>query len=776
MTSMIDVRLSAALADRYRLERVLGSGGMATVYLAHDLRHHRDVAVKVLHAAVAGPAERRRFLDEIRLAAGLNHPHILPLFDSGDAGGFLFFVMPVMQGQTLRERLGREAPLPVGDAVGIAIDVADALDYAHRHNVLHRDIKPENILLHEGHAAVADFGIAKVAFAAAGDSDAATLTGAGRLIGTPAYMSPEQALGEELDGRSDLFSLGCVLYEMATGQVAFTGATTQAVIARRLTHSPARVDTLRAEVPREVADVVARLLKPAAADRYQTGAEVTAALRAAPGPGVGQTPITTRAPVVPLEKSIAVLPFVNMSADPENEFFSDGLTEELIIDLSRVHALRVISRTSSMQQKHSTRSLREIGRELGVTYLLTGSVRKAGTNLRITAQLVDACTDAQLWGEKYSGTADDVFDVQERVSRAIVDALDVTLRPEESQRLRDRPISNVRAFELYLQARQELRQYNVDRARPLIDRAISIEGEVPALRALRAMSVITGMRAGLHRDAAQLAAAEAEARALIALEPGNAQGHALLGYAAYERGDLREAVRALRQALELEPADEDMLFHLGISLEAAGRGAEAFELGQTMIANDPLSPMAGLLAGSASWFVGRAAEGIGWMERSLELAPESLIHHWAVGYHYCLLGRAGEGERHAAWMHDRQPSVVYSRQLRALVAALQGRLDEARTILAAVDVSGLDGHQLFHVAESIIMSGDTVGGMAALELAIDRSFCPYDFIAVHCPFLEPLRREAGFTRLLSRAARRADELSERGAGNAARSRTDEEAG
>ncbi|HSC27000.1 MAG TPA: tetratricopeptide repeat protein [Vicinamibacterales bacterium] len=311
----------------------------------------------------------------------------------------------------------------------------------------------------------------------------------------------------------------------------------------------------------------------------------------------------------------------------------------------------------------------------------------------------------------------------------------------------------VKVFELYLQARQELRQYNVDRALPLVERALSIEGEVPALRALRAMAVISRVRAGLHKDREQLAAAEAEARALIALEPDSAHGYALLGYAAYERGELAEGVRALRRAHQLDPADQDVLFHLGISLEAGGRSAEAFELGQQMLANDPLSPMAGMLAGSTTWFVGRAADGLEWMERALELAPDSAIHHWALGYHYCLLGRVDEGERHGQWLHERSPSIVYTLQLRALAAALKGRLDEARAILEPIDPSVLDGHQLFHVSESLTMSGDTARGMDALEVAIDRGFHPYDFIAVHCPFLEPLRGGPGFPRILSKAAR-----------------------
>ncbi|HQR18977.1 MAG TPA: serine/threonine-protein kinase, partial [Gemmatimonadales bacterium] len=468
-------RLTAALSDRYRIERELGQGGMARVYLAHDLKHDREVAIKVLREDLAETLGRSRFLREIRLAAALNHPHILPLYDSGEADGFLYFVMPVMTGQTLRDRLAAEKALPVEDAVRIATEVADALDYAHRHDVVHRDIKPENILLHEGHALVADFGIGK-ALAAASDASS-TATQIGVTVGTPAYMSPEQAAGGELDGRSDLFALGCVLYEMLTGDVAFTGPTVQAIIARRFVYSPPRVTELRNSIPEVVSQAVERLLEKAPGERPATGAQVASALRS--GEASASRPRSD-------DKSLAVLPFVNRSADAENEYFAEGLTEELITDLARVRALRVISRTSSMQLKGTTKGMREIGRELGVRYVLEGSVRRAGNSLRITAQLIDTLSDAQLWAEKYNGTMDDVFDVQERVSRAIVDALNVTLSSDEDRRLAARPIQDVRAFELYLQARQELRRYNVDRGVALLQQAIDIEGAVPALRALRA--------------------------------------------------------------------------------------------------------------------------------------------------------------------------------------------------------------------------------------------------------------------------------------------------
>ena len=413
-------RLTTALADRYRLGAELGGGGMATVYRAHDLRHEREVALKVLRADLGDALGRDRFLREIRLAASLTHPHILPLYDSGDANGTLWFTMPLLTGETLRDRLVRSGRLPVDEVVRIAGEVADALDYAHRHEVVHRDIKPENILLHEGHAMVADFGIGKALVAAAEQHTMHTQIGV--TVGTPAYMSPEQAAGEAVDGRSDLFALGCVLFELLTGEVAYSGPTVQATIARRFVHTPPPMAVLRPEVPVSLAHLVDRLLAKEAEERMATGAQVLETLRTPVTVPVAQPAAATLAH---LERSVVVLPFANVSPDADTEYFSDGLTDELITDLSRVKSLRVISRTTAMQYKGTTQSLRTIGDTLGVRWALTGSVRRAGNALRINAQLVDVQRDEPRWAEKYNGTLDDVFDVQERVSRAIVDALDV---------------------------------------------------------------------------------------------------------------------------------------------------------------------------------------------------------------------------------------------------------------------------------------------------------------------------------------------------------------
>ena len=756
MTDTLD-RLRDALADRYRVERELGAGGMATVYLARDVRHDRDVAIKVLNAELAESLGRQRFVREIRMAAKLNHPHILPLYDSGECDGFLYFVMPVMQGQTLRDRLTLERMLPVDDAVRIATEVADALDYAHRQDVVHRDIKPENILLHEGHAVVADFGIGKAIVAAA--SESSTFTQIGVTVGTPAYMSPEQATGEELDGRSDLFSLGCVLYEVLTGEVAFTGATAQATIARRFLYSPPLVNEKRDDVSPKVAELVDRLLAKSPASRYTSGAQVVSTLRTATTSG--PRAVTPRPTETPNEKSIAVLPFTNMSADADNEFFSDGLTEELITDLSGVKALRVTSRNSSMQFKGTAKTPPEIGRTLGVRYLLTGSVRKAGNALRITAQLLDAEKDTPLWAEKYSGTMDDVFDVQERVSRAIVEALEVKLTSSEDVRLAARPIQNARAFELYLQARAEMRRYgaSLDHAAMLLARAIEIEGESPPLRALRAFMEFSKVRGGTAGDLRPLDTAETEARALVQLVPDAPYGHALLGFVAYERGQLKDAARHLTRAMELDPADADVLFFLTITLQAAGQIEAGQSLSKRFYEVDPLSPFSGAMLCCSEWFSGNLGKHVDALERSLALDPENPILHWALGYTYALMGRSQDAGVQAKWMLAHTPELPYTAQLSSLVDAVDGRREAALAVLARADVTLLDAHQTFHASESYAMAGDTTRALALLEHAVDHGMYPYRFYAEYCPFMAPLRGRPDFERIVAKAARRVAEFS-----------------
>ena len=374
-------RIRSAFSDNYTIDRELGRGGMSTVYLAQDAKHERLVALKVLHPDLAATLGPDRFLREIKLAARLNHPHILPLHDSGEASGFLYYVMPYVEGESLRERLDRDKQLPIEEAVHHGRAIASALDYAHRQNVVHRDIKPENVMLYEGEAMVMDFGIAKAVSAAGSE----TLTQTGMMIGTPAYVSPEQAAGEmNLDGRSDQYSLAVMVYEMITGERPFNGATPQAIMAKRFTETPKPLRTVRRDTPENVEKAVMRAMATEPTGRYTTSAQFGQALASG---GVTTPTDTASLPkaAVSAAKSVAVLPFTNMSADPENEYFTDGMAEEIINALTKIQSLRVASRTSSFAFKGKNEDINEIGRKLRVSTVLEGSVRKMGNRLRITA-------------------------------------------------------------------------------------------------------------------------------------------------------------------------------------------------------------------------------------------------------------------------------------------------------------------------------------------------------------------------------------------------------
>ncbi len=473
MTDLLP-RLQPALAGHYLIERELGRGGMATVFLAHDIKHDRLVALKVLHPELAASLGPERFLREIKVAARLNHPHILPLHDSGQAGDLLYYVMPYVEDESLRHRLNREKQLPVEDALQIARNVAAALDYAHRHQVVHRDIKPENVMLHEGEALVTDFGIAKAISVAGGES----LTQTGMAVGTPAYMSPEQAAGEaEPDGRSDIYSLGCMLYEMLAGAPPFTGPTAQAVITKRFTEPVPSLRAARSSVPEAIEQAVTKALARVPADRFATAAQLAQALvvhSETTPPGI--TPVSQA--TASAAKSIAVLPFADMSPQRDQEYFCEGMAEEIINALTKIQALRVASRSSAFAFKGQNQDIRRVGEQLGVATVLEGSVRKAGNKLRITAELINVAGGYHVWSERYDRDMEDVFAIQDEIAQNIVRALRVMLSEDEKRAIEKVPTADVKAYDYYLRGRQFFHQWRkkgVEHARRMFERAIEID-------------------------------------------------------------------------------------------------------------------------------------------------------------------------------------------------------------------------------------------------------------------------------------------------------------
>ncbi len=634
--AMTDVltQLRTALAGRYQIERELAVGGMATVHLARDLKHDREVALKVLRPELAVALGAERFLQEVRITARLEHPHILTLIDSGEADGLLYYVLPYVKGESLRALITRERQLEIVDALKIAAQVASALDYAHRHGVIHRDIKPENILLHEGEAVVADFGIALAVREAGGQR----LTETGLSLGTPHYMSPEQATGErELDARADIYSLAAVVYEMLAGEPPHTGPTVHAVIAKLLTERPTSLRTVRHAVPEAVDAAVARALAKVPADRFATAARFAQALES----GVA----SLAAPAGGLD-SIAVLPFANLSADPENEYFSDGVTEEIINALTKVAALRVAARTSAFAFKGKNLDVRTIGQQLSVSTVLEGSVRRAGNRLRIAAQLIKAADGFHLWSETYERDLQDVFAIQDEISRAIVGALKVKLLMEPHTPIVQPPTDDLDAYTLCLKGRfywNKRTEAGLRKGADLFQQAIARD----ATYVLAHVGLADSFNVLGYYDhlAPREAFPKARAAALQALEIDGAcaEAHASLGYVRlYHDWSWQVAEDAFKRAIALNPRYATAYLYYGNLLVVMGRHAEAIRMFEEGRRLDPLSLIINAGAGWALYYWHRYDEAIASLRAVIDMEGGFYLAHLWVGNSYAETGRLEE--------------------------------------------------------------------------------------------------------------------------------------
>jgi len=741
-------RLSAALADRYRLERELGQGGMATVYLAEDRKHQRRVAIKVLRPEIAAAIGAERFLREITTTANLHHPHILALYDSGEAAGFLYYVMPFVEGESLRERLTREKQLPLDDALQISREVADALSYAHSRGVIHRDIKPENILLESGHAVVADFGIAKAVRAAGGE----TLTQAGMAIGTPPYMSPEQAAGAEvLDGRSDLYSLACVLYEMLAGQPPFTGATAESVIHQHISVDPQPITNLRPAVPREIAGTLARALAKVPADRFNPVAQFGEALLQSTSRAARRESAVSRD-----RPSVAVLPFVNMSAEADNEYFSDGVTEEIISALSRLEGLRVASRTSAFAFKGKAPDLRTVGDALNVSTVLEGSVRKAGQRVRVTAQLIRVADDEHLWSDRFDSDLEDIFGVQDRLAQSIVEVLRVKLLDAEAEAIVAPGTRNVAAYEHYLRGRyywNKRDQQDLQRGIQQFEQAIALDPHYALAHVGLADSYnIIGFY-DLMPPREAFARAKAAASRALELNGRLAAAHASLGYVLfYHDWNATAALAAYRRAMELDPRYAVAHQWYSNCLDQLGRFADAEREWRVALELDPLSLIINAGIGWHHYFAREFEQAVAALQRALELDPTFVPANVWLGQALAALGRfpaAIAAFQAAVQSSQESPSAVAElargHALAGDEATARGLLDrllqaETERYLPSYEIAGI------HLA-----LGETDEAFRRLERAFDDRSHSLAFLGTD-PRLDPVRDDARYRDLQRRVA------------------------
>jgi serine/threonine-protein kinase len=629
-------RLTAALSDRFAIERELGQGGMAIVYLARDRKHDRLVAIKVLRPELAAALGAERFLREIQIAAKLSHPHILQLYDSDEVDGQLLYVMPYVEGESLRQRLEREGRLPIATAVQLATEVAAALDYAHQHGIVHRDIKPENILLHTGQAIVADFGIARAVDAASGAAGAniTGLTATGVIIGTPLYMSPEQVLGGEVDGRTDVYALGCVLYEMLAGTPPFTGPNPQAVLARHTLEPVPSLRKARPDVPPELERTVAKALAKSPEDRFASATHFRDALTGAapaPRPGIpwrlGRRTAATIALTLALAAglwavfrrraaaavpTVAVLPFVNESSSPDDQYFAVGITDELISGLGQIPGVQVAGRTSVFALRDSGLDSKGIGARLNATTLLEGSVQRAGDKLRVTATFIDAASGRVLWSATYPRPVKDILDVEAEISRAIVTALYPRLSG-------DRPVlphstENPEAHDLYLKGRYFLNQRAA--GKPALPRAIEFFKQALALdssyaQAWAGLAQAYAFQAGFGNTPPGDAFALAKTAALraIALDSTLNLPHTSLGFiAVFHDWDWGTARRELDRALAIDSTEPAT--HLYRAWYYVTQGQLDAALGEMRTAQrlDPLNQIFNARVGTILDYEGRYTE------------------------------------------------------------------------------------------------------------------------------------------------------------------------
>ena len=700
----------------YEVVAAIGMGGMGQVYRARDSRLGRDVAIKILPRELSRDASAvERFRREARMASTLSHPHICTIFDIGEQEDLLYLVMELLDGQSLEQVIGL-GPIPAARVIELAVEIADGLDAAHHQGLVHRDLKPANVFVTaRGHAKILDFGVAK---AAGGNGDAETvagLTAAGEAVGTVAYMSPEQARGEPVDARSDLFSLGLVLYEMLTRRRAFAAPTTAMTFDAILNRQPPPIRESCADVPADLDRLVTRLLAKAPDARPQSARTVLDELRDAQRTSTSRTPARGSGGAGRAQASVAVLPFTSLSTDPENAFLADGITEEIISALGQLKGLRVAGRASSFVFKGKSPEMAEVGAKLGVATVLTGSVRRAGNRLRVTAELVTASDGFQLWSERFDRPADDIFAIQDEIATGIAAKLKVALAETGDEPRAKRGTDNLEAYNLYLKGRYFMNQRGdgVRRGLECFEQAKALDPEFALAHAGIAETLSLFGFYGYARESTIMPAARTAALRALELDPALVEPHAALVLVKFLYDwDWAGSTAEFERAMAKNPNSTGALIYRSLELGLVhGRFDEAIALGARVIQLDPLSPYSHLVQGSTLfcsgryddamralaeadalhpnlWLVlrliglnqlgkGNYAEAVAQLERALPLSDH---HPWVLGNladAHSVAGNTDESRRWAQAGYDAAATRYVQPSVMAGYAANLGRMDEA---------------------------------------------------------------------------------------------------
>jgi eukaryotic-like serine/threonine-protein kinase len=712
------------------------------VYLAEDTRHGRRVAVKVLRPEFSASVSADRFLREINIAAQLSHPHLLPLIDSGNCDGQLFFVTPYVAGGSLRDRLAAEGEMAVPEALRIVDDIGTALDYMHRSGFVHRDVKPGNILFADQSAVLADFGMAQVCYAQGAD----VLTDSGLAIGTPAYMSPEQASGDRgVESRTDIYSLSCVLYEMLVGEPPFRADTIRALLAKQVTERPAPVRARRADVPSNVDAAITKALAKEPALRFATVPEFLAALHG-PSPVLRVTTTKTR--------SIAVLPFVNAGPDPDNEYLSDGITDELIDALAKVSGLRVASRTSVFALKGRPQDVRAIGVLLGVSAVLEGTVRRSADRLRITAQLTSTDDGQVIWSQRYDRTLGDLFATQDEIASTIVNTLRATSFADLSQPSPRRYTDNLKAYSLYLRGRHawnKRTQGGVLEGASYFERAIAEDPKYALAYTGLADSYALQVD---YRDvpvAEGFERAKSYARKAIALDDCVAEAHASLAWAMFIYDwDWEGAAREFQRAIDLDPRYATSHQWYAFLLVSQGRIEEGLLESHTALEIDGASVSVRRSVGHCYFYARRYDQAIHHIERAIELDPTAVENHRLLGLFLAQQARYEEAIRVLRDTLQLPDAGTAPLATLAHVLARAGQEAEARTILEQFEKRARWHYvspAVFATIEVGLGDRDRVFEWMERARAERRGWMVY--LNVN-PTLDPVREDDRFRRLLQR--------------------------